>query len=315
MPLLTMVDLDRTATIFEEQRSYLFSIAYRLLGTVGDAEDLVQDAYLRWRNASDEQVRSPRAYLATIVVRLCLDHLRSARSRREVYVGPWLPEPLVTTGRADLTDTLELRESLSFAFLLMLEKLTPLERAVFVLREVFDFDYSEIAVTVDKSEANCRQVFHRAKRRIHEGEVRFEAPPDLLQELTEQFMRAATSGNLDQVVRLLADDVVHTPDGGGKVAAGTRPIVSPDRVARGMLGNLRKMPPDRAWIEEINGQPAIVATLHGRAYAVMLLEIRDGQIRRVYTVANPDKLADVARHSHLTLDEGPHQRDQVVGGG
>ena len=161
-----MAEQDPTASVFEEQRSYLFSIAYRLLGSVSDAEDIVQDAFLRWDREPLPDLRSPRAYLTTIVVRLCLDQLRSARAKREIYVGPWLPEPLITTGRTDLTDSLVLRESLSFAFLLMLETLTPLERAVFVLREVFDYDYPEIALSVDKSEANCRQVFHRARQRL-----------------------------------------------------------------------------------------------------------------------------------------------------
>lgn len=281
---------------FEEQRSYLFSIAYRLIGSVTDAEDMVQETFLRWRSARDDQIRSTRAYLATIVVRLCLDQLRSARAKREVYVGPWLPEPLVTTGRSDLTDNLIMRESLSFAFLLMLEKLSPLERAVFVLREVFDFDYSEIAQITAKTESNCRQVFHRARGKMREDDVRYEAQTEQLTALTQQFMQAASSGDLNGIIRLLADDVSHTPDGGGKAAiGGLRTIHTPDRVARGTLGNLLKMPPDNAWIEEINGQPAIVATRHGQPFAVMLAEARDGKIHRLYSVVNPDKLNDIAR--------------------
>jgi RNA polymerase sigma-70 factor (ECF subfamily) len=291
-----MVDLDPVTAEFEAHRAFLFSIAYRLLGTVSDAEDMVQESYLRWRQAPDEHIRSSRAYLATIVVRLCLDQLRSARAKREVYIGPWLPEPLVTSDRADLTDSIIMRESLSFAFLLMLEKLSPLERAVFVLREVFDFDYSEIAQIVEKSEANCRQVFHRARQRMHEDEVRFEAHAEEVRALAQQFMQAASSGDLDGIIRLLAEDVTHTPDGGGKAAVGgLRTIHSPDRVARGTLGSLMKMPPDKAWIEEINGQPAIVATRGGKPYAVLVLETRNGQIHRLYTVINPDKLTDVAR--------------------
>lgn len=290
-----MVELDAAAAQFEAQRTYLFAVAYRLLGSVADAEDIVQEAYLRWRQAHDGQVRSVRAFLAAIVVRLCIDELRSARARREVYVGPWLPEPIVTTGRTDLTDSVVMRESLSFAFLLMLEKLSPLERAVFVLREVFDFDYSDIAQIVEKGEANCRQVFHRARQRRKEDEVRFEVPTTQVDELTEQFLQTAASGDVQEMVRLLADDVVHTPDGGGKVAAAIQPIYTPDRVARGMLGTTRKFPPDHAWIEEINGQPAIVATRDGKPQAVMLLEVRGGRISRIWTVANPDKLRGVER--------------------
>jgi RNA polymerase sigma-70 factor (ECF subfamily) len=291
-----MVDLDPVTAEFEAHRGYVFSIAYRLLGTVSDAEDMVQETYLRWRLAPDEHIRSTRAYLATIVVRLCMDQLRSARAKREVYVGPWLPEPLVTSDRADLTDSVIMRESLSFAFLLMLEKLSPLERAVFVLREVFDFDYSEIAQIVEKSEANCRQVFHRARQRMHEDGVRFEPHAEEVHALAQQFMQAASSGDLDGIIRLLAEDVTHTPDGGGKAAVGgLRTIHSPDRVARGTLGNLMKMPPDKAWIEEINGQSAIVATRGGKPYAVLVVETRNGQIHRLYTVVNPDKLTDIAR--------------------
>jgi RNA polymerase sigma-70 factor (ECF subfamily) len=291
-----MADLDPVTAEFEAQRAYVFSIAYRLLGTVSDAEDMVQETYLRWRLAPDEHIRSTRAYLATIVVRLCMDQLRSARAKREVYVGPWLPEPLVTSDRADLTDSVIMRESLSFAFLLMLEKLSPLERAVFVLREVFDFDYSEIAQIVEKSEANCRQVFHRARQRMHEDGVRFEPHAEEVHALAQQFMQAASSGDLDGIIRLLAEDVTHTPDGGGKAAVGgLRTIHSPDRVARGTLGNLMKMPPDKAWIEEINGQSAIVATRGGKPYAVLVVETRNGQIHRLYTVVNPDKLTDIAR--------------------
>jgi RNA polymerase sigma-70 factor (ECF subfamily) len=291
-----MVDLDPVTAQFEAHRAYLFSIAYCLLGTVSDAEDMVQETYLRWRQASDEHIRSTRAYLATIVVRLCMDQLRSARAKREVYVGPWLPEPLATSDRADLTDSVIMRESLSFAFLLMLEKLSPLERAVFVLRALFDFDYSEIAQIVEKSEANCRQVFHRARQRMHEDGVRFEAHAEEVRVLAQQFMQAASSGDLDGIIRLLAEDVTHTPDGRGKAAVGgLRTIHSPDRVARGTLGTLLKMPPDKAWIEEINGQPAIVATRGGQPYAVLVLETRNGQIHRLYTVVNPDKLTDIAR--------------------
>jgi RNA polymerase sigma-70 factor (ECF subfamily) len=283
---------------FEQQRSYLFSLAYRLLGSVSDAEDVLQDAYLRWDRVRPEEVRSVRAFLATVVVRLCMDQLRSARAKREVYVGPWLPEPLITTGRTDLTETVELRESLSFAFLLMLEKLSPLERAVFVLREVFDYDYAEIAPIVDKSEANCRQAFHRARQRLADERTRFEASPEQQEQLTEQFMRAASEGDVQGLVQLLAEDVVAVGDGGGKAVAGLRPIVSRDRVIRGFLGNLQKLPPDRAWVEEVNGQPAIVASRNGEPYAVVLLEVRQGRVQQVYSVVNPDKLRSILSAWH-----------------
>jgi RNA polymerase sigma-70 factor, ECF subfamily len=281
-------------TLFEEQRPYLFSIAYRLLGTVSDAEDVLQEAFLRWDRARPEDVKSVRAFLATIVVRLCMDQLRSARARREVYVGPWLPEPLLTTGRSDLTETVVLRESLSFAFLLMLEKLSALERAVLVLREVFDYDYAEIASAVDKSEANCRQAFHRARQRLADQQSRYEPSREQQERLTSEFMRATNSGDVQGLLDLLAHDVVSVGDGGGKThLAGRQPVYTPDRVVRGLLGNLQKMPPDRVWIEEVNGQPAILATREGRPFGVLLLDVREGRIQSIYSVVNPDKLRHI----------------------
>jgi RNA polymerase sigma-70 factor (ECF subfamily) len=293
-----MLEQDDRVDAFQEHRGYLFSIAYRLLGSVTDAEDVLQEAFLRWdrRAQSDEvQVRSVRAFLSTIVVRLCMDELGSARARREVYVGPWLPEPLLTSGRSELVDTLVMRESLSFAFLLMLEKLSPVERAVFVLREVFDYDYAEIAPIVGKTEANCRQSFHRARQRMsdQDRESRFQSTREHQEQLTEQFLRAVTAGDVQGLLDLLAEDVVAVGDGGGKAAAGLRPIYSRDRVVRGFLGNLQKMPVDRAWITEVNGQPAIVATHDGQPYGVVLLEVRDGRIQTVYSVVNPDKLRSI----------------------
>jgi RNA polymerase sigma-70 factor (ECF subfamily) len=285
-----MLEQDDRVDAFQQQRNYLFSVAYRLLGSASDAEDVLQEAFLRWDRARPEDLNSTRAFLATIVVRLCMDELRSARARREVYVGPWLPEPLVTSGRSDLTESVVLRESLSFAFLLMLEKLSPLERAVFVLREVFDYDYAEIAPIVAKSDANCRQAFHRARGRLANQQSRFEASREQQEQLTEQFLRATGSGDVEGLLTLLAEDVVHVGDGGGKALSAVRPVVTRDHVVRGLLGNLQKMPVDRAWIDEVNGQPAILATRNGKPYAVLLLEFREGVIQTIYTVVNPDKL-------------------------
>jgi RNA polymerase sigma-70 factor, ECF subfamily len=289
-----MLEQQQRVEAFEQQRGYLFSIAYRLLGSATDAEDVLQEAYLRFDNAHPEQpIQSTRAFLATIVVRLCMDQLRSARARREVYVGPWLPEPLLTGGRSDLTESVVLRESLSFAFLLMLEKLSPLERGVFVLREVFDYDYAEIAPIVGKSASNCRQAFHRARLRLADEQTRFEPSREHQAKLTEQFLHAATTGDVQGFLNLLSEDVMSIGDGGGKASAGLRPIHTPDHVARGFFGNLQKMPPDRAWIDEVNGQPAVIATHNGKPYGVVLLEIRDGRIQTIYSVVNPDKLAHV----------------------
>jgi len=292
---------DAAATTFEEQRSYLFSIAYRMLGSVSDAEDAVQDAFVRWQRDPRGEVDSPRAYLATIVVRLSMDQLRSARARREVYVGPWLPEPLVTTGRTDLTDTIVLRESLSFAFLLLLEALSPLERAVFVLREVFDYDYGEIAAIVDKSAVNCRQIFHRARQRLSDRQAGFEPSRERQQQISEQFFRATGTGDVQALLALLTEDAVSLNDGGGKARAALRPIRSRENVVRGLLGNLAKMPPDRVWLEEVNGQPALIAARHGKAYGALLVDLRGDRVHVVYGVLNPDKLTDIDRRISALL--------------
>jgi RNA polymerase sigma-70 factor (ECF subfamily) len=266
-----------------------------MLGSVGDAEDAVQDTFVRWQREPRDEVRSLRAFLATIVVRLCMDQLRSARARREVYVGPWLPEPLVTAGRADLTETVVLRESLSFAFLLLLEALSPIERAVFVLREVFDYDYAEIAEVVGKSQSNCRQIFHRAREHLHARQSRDEPTVEEHREISEQFLRATEAGDVPALLALLAEDVVSISDGGGKARAALQPIRTRDHVVRGFLGTLDRLRPDQVWIDEVNGQPALVGAVAGRAFGVVLLELRGQRVQVLYAVVNPDKLREVDR--------------------
>jgi RNA polymerase sigma-70 factor (ECF subfamily) len=228
--------------VFDGYRPLLFSIAYRMLGGVMDAEDVVQEAYLRWRGASEGEVRSPRAYLSAVVTRLCIDHLRSARVRREEYVGPWLPEPLPTGPGSDDAGPAGLDESLSMAFLVLLESLTPTERAVFLLREVFDYDYAEVSHIVGKSEANCRQIARRARESVAARRPRFEHSPEQQERLMRQFLRACTTGDMPALLELLADDVTLWSDGGGKARAALNPIHGPDRVARFFLGVLQKAP-------------------------------------------------------------------------
>lgn len=282
---------DTTTRTFDQYRGLLFSIAYRMLGSATDAEDVVQEAFLRWLRANDAEVQSPRAYLSTVVTRLCIDQQRSARAQREIYVGPWLPEPILTDQRPELTDSAVLAESVSFAFLVMLENLGPLERAVFLLRDVFDYDYADIAAIVDRSEASCRQIFHRARQRLGDRRPRFDVSDEQQKRITDQFLRASTTGDLQGLLNLLTDDVVFTGDGGGKARVGIKPVRGPDKVARGMLGGMRTLPPDlQARIEEVNGQPAIVAYLGGRPYGVVILDIKKAGISNVYLVLNPDKL-------------------------
>jgi RNA polymerase sigma-70 factor (ECF subfamily) len=279
---------ENTTQIFNQYRALLFSIAYRMLGSATDAEDIVQEAFLRWLQASDEEIQSPKAFLSTVVTRLCIDQLRSARAQREQYVGPWLPEPIPTDQRQDLTETAILAESLSFAFLVMLESLGPLERAVFLLREVFDYDYAEIAAIVGKSEAYCRQVLHRARQHLTQRRPRFEVSREQQERITSQFLRASLGGDMQGLLNLLAEDVVFAADSGGKAWAG--------KVARGVLGGRRFLPPGiQGSIEEVNGRPAIVGYVDGRPVIVLLLHIEGERIRSIYQVVNPDKLHWLSR--------------------
>ena len=284
--------------IFASARPLLFSIAYRMTGSVSDAEDLVQDAFVRWHEAPDTDVRAPRAYLATIVTRLAINHLQSARSRRETYVGPWLPEPLVTEYAPDASEPVELAESLSMAFLLMLERLSPAERAVLLLHDVFDFDYSEIATIVDKSEANCRQLLTRAKKHIGEPRARFDADPAQADRLLTRFIETVQAGDIDGLVGVLAEDITLWADGGGKVpGAALQPVHGAESVARFVAQRARggKERGGNVRPTRINGQPGLIVYVNGSPQAVLILGVRDGRIHDIYAIANPDKLSAVSQ--------------------
>ncbi len=283
--------MDR-AREFEQHRGLLFSIAYRMLGSASDAEDMVQEAFLRWEHTADAEVQSPRAWLSTIVTRLAIDHLRSARVQRESYVGPWLPEPLVTEHAPSASERLALAESLSMAFLVVLETLGPVERAVFLLREVFDYDYDDIAGIVGKSPENCRQMLRRARERVVAGRPRFEASSEEHARLTQQFLATAATGDVPALVALLAKDATLWSDGGGKAAAARNPIYGADRVARFITGVLRKSRDDARDVRmvQVNGAPGLVAYSGGRARYVVTLEVGDGRIQAIRIVVNPDKL-------------------------
>ncbi|HEU4424570.1 MAG TPA: RNA polymerase sigma-70 factor, partial [Pilimelia sp.] len=275
---------------FEAQRGRLFSIAYRVLGRASDAEDAVQDAYLRWCRAAE--VRDPEAYLVRVVTRLAVDRLRSAHARREVYVGPWLPEPLLTgPGTAEPLQTVEQRESVSFAVLLLLERLSPTERAVFVLRAVFDRGYAELAEMLDITPDYCRQLYSRARSHLAEERRRFPADRRLHADLTRRLLAAASGGDLTGLEAMLCEDAVVITDGGGRVRAALRPVVGRAAVARFLLGI---SPPEPFSVEmalvEVNGAPGLIATDAGRLTSVGLVEAEDGRARRIYVVVNPDKL-------------------------
>jgi RNA polymerase sigma-70 factor, ECF subfamily len=285
----------RTNAPYEELRPLLFSIAHRMVSSVSEAEDIVQDAFLRIHRAEAEgtKVDSPKAYLSAVVTRLSIDHLKSARARREQYVGQWLPEPLVTDAAPDAAAQAETADSLSMAFLVLLESLTPVERAVFLLREVFDYDYAQIAKIVQRSEDNCRQLYVRARRHIDEGRPRFEASREQRDELARRFFAAAQLGDTNALVELLAADVVVYGDGGGKAPAWTEPIYGRERVAKLMVVTLAQVGPLGGSVvtTELNGQPgAMFVDEEGRIAAVMSLEIADGVVQTIRGITNPDKL-------------------------
>jgi RNA polymerase sigma-70 factor (TIGR02957 family) len=282
--------LVRVTEEFETHRPKLFGLAYRMLGSVAEAEDAVQDAYLRWRGAERESIDSPGAWLARVVTNLCLNRLTAARATRERYVGFWLPEPAPTGALVPL-ETVEQRDSVSLAFLVMLERLTPAERAVFVLREAFSYGYREIAEVLDLSEANCRQLYGRARRRVGEA-PRFDAPGEQRRRIVERFLTAATSGDLAGLERLLADDVVTWADGGGRVRAALRPITGRERVVRYLAGVAARF---GGGVEfghaDVNGQEAILARRGGELITVFVIEVSGGLIVGVRAVLNPKKLS------------------------
>ena len=278
---------------FELQRPALVGLAYRLLGSRADAEDVVQDAWLRWSTADPPD--NPAAWLRTVVTRLCLDVLKSARVRREAYVGPWLPEPVQTTdGALGPLDTVELRESLSLGFLLLLERLSPPERAVFVLREAFALPYDEVADAVGKSAAACRQLHVRAR-----GKLADDLPTSARVErstMLDRLITAVLSADLPGLTRLLADDAVLTSDGGGVARAARRPVVGADRLARLLLGIASKVPPDAQMaVEEVNGQPCLVIRQEGEVESLLTLDVVGDRIRAVQIVVAPDKLAALSQ--------------------
>jgi RNA polymerase sigma-70 factor (ECF subfamily) len=282
---------DDHLTAFREHRALLFSIAYRMLGSVADAEDLVQEAYLRWLKADPSGVRSPKDFLAATVTRLAVDHLRSARVRREMYVGPWLPEPLLGVDDRNPIAATEVAESLSTAFLVLLERLTPNQRAAFLLREVFGYDYPEVAQILDTSEANCRQLVQRAKQGIASGRPRFSGNADTAQELAGQFAAACATGDMDGLLALLSDDAVAWADGGGKFSAARRPVTGAERVARFVASVVRKWQSSGdVQLEPVNGGLGLSMHSGGRLSGVITVEVNGGRVSQVFIVVNPDKL-------------------------
>jgi RNA polymerase sigma-70 factor (ECF subfamily) len=288
---------------FTHLRPLLFTIAYEILGSATESDDVLQDSYLRWADVDLTTVRDTKSYLAQLVTRQALNALRAQSRRREDYIGPWLPEPLLLDDR-DASSDVVLAESVSMAMLVLLETLTPDERAVFVLREVFGFDYDEIAGAVGKSVATVRQVAHRAREHVHARRKRF-APIDAARtsEITEQFMTAAATGDVDGLLSMLAPDATWTADSGGKATAARKPVVGADKVAKILAGMFRigqRLPDVRIEMVNCNNLPAMVIYSGDHLEGVFLIEIIDGKITHFYAMRNPDKLVALTAPRQIT---------------
>lgn len=287
---------------FELHRQKLFGVAYRMLGSASEAEDVVQDAWLRYDAVAKDSIRSPEAFLTTIVTRLCLDRLKSARATRQEYVGPWLPEPLLTDGRAGPEQSAALAESVSLAFMVLLETLTPEERATFLLREIFEYDYESIAEILKTTPANCRQLFHRAKVHLQDRKPRFREDARRKHELVGRFLAALRDGDAAGFTSVLTADVALWSDGGGKVLAARRPIFGRDHVIQLMIGIRRtasSMGYDLAQlamqIVDVNGEPALALRLAGRVDSIYTFEFAADGITALRIIRNPDKLRYIAQ--------------------
>ena len=276
---------------FDLHRTLLFSIAYRIVGSVMDAEDLLQEAFLRWQEVDLKDVDSAKAFLTAVVTRLSIDHLRLARVQRESYIGPWLPEPLVTSERHALMETAIQSETLSVAFMFLLERLTPVERAAFILRDVFDYEYAEIADVIDKSPQNVRQLVSRARRHLQDERPRYEISIDEQQRIMMQFVQAVSEGDVESLQSVLAEDVVHYSDGNGMPGAARKPIIGVEKWMRFFFG-LQRLAPDGLGIKmlELNGAPGILFEVDDVPYATLSFDFADGRITNSYGVVNPEKL-------------------------
>jgi RNA polymerase sigma-70 factor, ECF subfamily len=284
---------DAATQTFEPHRRRLMGLAYRMLGSVADAEDVVQDAWLRWHAAERDTVRDPGAFLHRIVVRLCLDRLKSAQARRETYIGPWLPEPVLDAEALRAPGSLEWADDLSFTLMLALERLSPLERAAFLMHDVFDLDFGEIAAALGRSEAACRQLAARAREHVRSKRPRFTVSSGEGEQLVTAFLQAVESGDPGNLARLLAEDAVLHTDGGGRKTAARNLILGRDRITRFLIGLSRKgrIPPATIHPTKVNGLPGFVAIEKDGALQVMAFEVTDGLVAGIYVVRNPDKLA------------------------
>jgi RNA polymerase sigma-70 factor, ECF subfamily len=287
--------MDPRAETFQQHRPRLYGIAYRMLGSRADAEDMLQEAYLRWHQADTERVQVPQAWLTTTLTRLCIDRLRAARSERETYVGPWLPEPLIDAEAPPPERKTELASDLSVAFLVVLERLAPDERAAFLLREVFDCDFPEIARILGKNEVNCRQIVRRARERVHRDRPRFQVSDTARRRLLEKFVAALHAEDHDALLALFAEDATWTSDGGGKAKAARKVVHGAEHVARFVTGVFRRyLNRFTHRVVSINGEPGLLKYFDGRLVSATSIDTDGERILAFYSVLNPDKLKSIA---------------------
>lgn len=284
-------------SVFEQQRSYLRGLAYRMTGSLADAEDVVQEAYLRWNGADTESVREPRAFLATLVTRLCLDQLKSARARRETYVGPWLPEPVLDTQALTADAMTELAQDVSVALMLALERLSPVERAAFLLHDVFGYDHPEIAEMLGKSPAACRKLAERARVHVRASRIRTQPTEEECSRVIDAFLHAVTRGDATVLGEVLVADAVLYSDGGGRVPAATNPIHGRDRILRFVLGVAAKACPVSMSVKlaKLNGMPGLLLFHEGKLVQATAFELDAEGVTAIYSVRNPDKLTFLTR--------------------
>lgn len=290
--------MEKATQIFETYRPRLFRLAYGMLKRVAPAEDAVQEAFLRWQKQDLGQIRSPQAYLSKVVTNICLDEIKSARNRKEQYVGPDLPEPLLAARSETPGKKAELAESLSMALLFLLEQLNPVQRAVFILREVFDYDYASVAEIIDKSESHCRKIAQRAREIVQEKKPRFEKNTAEQRELVIAFIKATQKGKLTEMEKMLAKEAILYSDGGGKVVSARKPVAGAVKIAKFLTGIQKKVNQTlHLEFADINGEPGLIVYLDEQLYNVWSFHIEDDKIHSIYVVANPDKL------EHLIRDE------------
>src|SRR5262245_29932371 len=300
------------ADTFQTHRARLFGVAYRMLGSRAEAEDIVQEAYLRWHTCPKDDIRSACAFLVTMTTRICLDRLRELKNERELYTGPWLPEPILDDSMPSPEMRRELFDDVSIAFLATLERLGTEERAAFLLHDVFDYDYPEVAQVLDKAEPTCRQMVHRARTRVRETRPRFEVTAECREQVLRRFLAAIESGDRNAVMALLSEDAEYTADGGGKVVAALKVLRGPDRIGWLYHCVARRFAGLKYRLVRVNNELGAAAVMDGQVFSIKAFVVEGGAIRRIYNVRNPDKLAWTLQHLSVPIASADADRTPML---